>query len=77
MQYVPENGVYVYFRYNDDKTVMVVMNTNDAETNLSATRFAERIGNKTQATDVLTDVSVNLSDNLKVPAQTTAVFELK
>ena len=27
MQYVPENGVYVYFRYDDKQTVMVVMNT--------------------------------------------------
>jgi len=29
MQYVPEDGVYVYFRYDDKQTVMVVMNTSD------------------------------------------------
>ena len=27
MQYVPQDGVYVYFRYDDKQTIMVVMNT--------------------------------------------------
>ncbi|HUH34088.1 MAG TPA: glycoside hydrolase family 13 protein [Daejeonella sp.] len=76
MQYVPENGVYVYFRYDTDKTVMVVMNTNETEINVSTARFKERI-DSTSAINVLTDESVNLAENLKVPAQTTAVFELK
>ena len=77
MQYVPENGVYVYFRYDADKTVMVVMNTNDAEINLSAARFTERIKSMSEAVNVLTDESLNLADNLKIPAQTTSIFELK
>ena len=27
MQFVPQDGVYVYFRYDDKQTIMVVMNT--------------------------------------------------
>ena len=27
MQFVPDNGVYVYFRYTDKQTVMIVLNT--------------------------------------------------
>jgi hypothetical protein len=27
--YIPENNVYVYFRYTDNKTVMVLMNNNE------------------------------------------------
>eukprot|EP01136_Pigoraptor_vietnamica_P031453 Opistho-1_new@92045 len=54
MQYVPENGVYVYFRYNAEKTVMVVMNSNDKAVDITTDRFAERIGQQQQATDLLT-----------------------
>jgi hypothetical protein len=27
--YIPENNVYVYFRYTDNKTVMVLMNNSN------------------------------------------------
>ncbi|NEU08602.1 glycoside hydrolase family 13 protein [Flavihumibacter sp. R14] len=76
MQYVPENGVYVYFRYNADKTVMVVMNTNKEDTSVSTGRFSERIGKASKAVNLITDESVGLSDKLNIPAQTTSVFEL-
>jgi L-rhamnose mutarotase len=29
--YIPENNVYVYFRYTDKKTVMVVINNNPTQ----------------------------------------------
>ncbi len=41
MQYVPEDGVYVYFRYNAQQTIMCVMNPNDAEKEIDMQRFAE------------------------------------
>lgn len=76
MQYVPENGVYVYFRYDTDKTVMIVMNTNDEEINLSTDRFTERTTGFSKAVNVLEE-SLNIADHLKVSAKTTWVFELK
>jgi hypothetical protein len=27
--YIPENNVYVYFRYTDNKTVMILNNSNE------------------------------------------------
>ncbi len=35
MQFVPEDGVYVYFRYDNNQTVMVVMNTAKDQKNIS------------------------------------------
>jgi neopullulanase len=77
MQFVPENGMYVYFRYDSDQTVMIVMNTNDSESQLSASRFDERMAGFSRALNVLTNESINIADNLKVPGKTTLVFELK
>jgi hypothetical protein len=39
--YIPENNVYVYFRYTDNKTVMVLMNSNEIK--LSKLPFQESI----------------------------------
>ncbi len=53
MQFVPEDGVYVYFRYDNKQTVMVVMNTSKKEKTLSFDRFAERTNGFSKYTDVI------------------------
>lgn len=77
MQYVPENGVYVYFRYNESKTVMVIMNGSDKAKELSTKRFTERIGRFTKGLDITTDKEQSITDIIAVPAFTTLVLELK
>ncbi|RMG81389.1 MAG: alpha-amlyase, partial [Bacteroidetes bacterium] len=41
VHFVPENGVYVYFRLHDAQKIMVVFNKNAAPETLDLTRFAE------------------------------------
>ncbi|WP_298732466.1 glycoside hydrolase family 13 protein [uncultured Chitinophaga sp.] len=77
MQYVPENGVYVYFRYNEAKTVMVIMNGDDKAQELSTHRFTERIGSFSKGLDVISGQEQSITDTIQVPAFTTLVLELK
>jgi glycosidase len=77
MQYVPENGMYVYFRYNEAKTVMVIMNANDKAQDLQTKRFTERTGAFTKGVDVITGKEQSITDTIAVPAFTTLVLELK
>lgn len=77
MQYVPENGIYVYFRYNDEKTVMVIMNTGDKEENLDTSRFAQRIAGFNSAIEVTSGENLSSIQTIKAPAKTTLVLELK
>lgn len=77
MQFVPEKGMYVYFRYNNQKTVMVIVNSNDKEQDLSTTRFNERMNGFTKAVNVITDDALNSVDNIKVPAKSAVVLELR
>ncbi|SKB26625.1 Glycosidase [Parapedobacter luteus] len=76
MQYVPEDAVYVYFRYNDEKTVMVVMNTGEDEAEIDVSRFEERIRSATRAKDIINGNTVNLTAPLRLNAKSTAVLEL-
>ncbi len=77
MQYVPEHGVYVYFRYNDHKTVMVIVNANDKEQSLATQRFTERLQRFSSATDVITGKEQSITGTITIPALTTQVLELK
>lgn len=77
MQFLPQNGTYVYFRYDKDKTVMVATNTTDRETSLETARFAERMNGFISAKNVLTDTAVNDLKRIPLPAKTAVVLELQ
>ena len=77
MQFVPESGVYTYFRYDAKTTVMVVMNQNKEEKRMSTDRFAERMAGFKSAKNIVTDELIQNLESLKIPAMSTTVFELK
>ncbi|MGI8598696.1 MAG: glycoside hydrolase family 13 protein [Chitinophagaceae bacterium] len=76
MQYVPEDWVYTYFRYNNQQTVMVVMNTANEEKNIDLVRFAERTKSFTGARDIVTSDTFNLSGIWKIPPKRILILEL-
>jgi glycosidase len=77
LHYVPENDIYVYFRYNDKETIMVILNNNDSEQNLKTERFAEAIKNLTQGTDVMSGKIYRLAPDLKLQKKSALILELK
>jgi len=74
--YVPENDVYVYFRYNDNEKIMVILNNNETEQLLKVDRYAESLENKTTGTDVMTGKTFDLKSNFSIPKQTALILEL-
>lgn len=77
MQFVPQDGVYVYFRYDGNKTIMIVMNSNEQPFSLETGRFQERLGTFARAKDVLTGTSRNLNEPLNLAARTAYVMEME
>jgi glycosidase len=76
MQYVPNEGVYVYFRYDNNKTIMVATNTNDKETRLETARFSERIKGYNRARNAITGETILNLSLLNLPGKTALVLEL-
>ena len=76
MQYLPENGLYVYFRYDATGTVLVASNTSDKPATLPTARFSERIAGFSKARNVLTGETLNDLSTLALPAKTAVVLEL-
>ncbi|NTW34026.1 MAG: glycoside hydrolase family 13 protein [Bacteroidetes bacterium] len=76
MQFIPENGVYVYFRYNENKTIMVIVNQNKSSQTIETSRFAEIIKGYKKAKNIMTDETLEKLDTITVGAKTVMVLEL-
>jgi glycosidase len=77
MHFAPFDGVYVYFRYTAEKTVMVVMNRNKSATTFDTGRFAEILKGRTGARNVLTGETADIRSSLTVPGMAATVFEVR
>jgi len=76
MQYIPQNGIYVYFRYDAKRTVMIIYNSNDKDATLDTGRFTERMAGFAQAKNVITGEQLPAINNISVSGKSTLVLEL-
>jgi glycosidase len=75
--YIPENNVYVYFRYNTTKSVMVLINNSPETIAVDTKRFKENIKNYKTAKEVLTDTTFDLSKAITIEGKSALILELK
>ena len=75
--FVPNEGVYVYFRYNEAQRIMVILNKNLTDYKLDLNRFEEMLKGVQQGTDVLSGTLYKLEESLKLPANAPLILELK
>lgn len=75
--YIPEDNVYVYFRYDDNETVMVVINNAAEAKTFKTARFQENIKDFTSGKDVLTGKSINVKEDITIEEKSVLILELK
>ncbi|MFA9189586.1 glycoside hydrolase family 13 protein [Flavobacterium magnesitis] len=75
--YIPENNVYVYFRYTDSKTVMVVVNNNLTSSAINPKRFQENIKNFKFGKDIFSKKTIDLNYEFTIEAQSVLLLELE
>ncbi|CAN5213856.1 glycoside hydrolase family 13 protein [soil metagenome] len=75
MQFVPEDAVYVYFRYDNRQTLMTVMNTGKQRKEIKLDRFTERTSGFTKMKNVVTGEIRNL-ESFFLDAFESGVYEL-
>jgi glycosidase len=76
MHFAPENGTYVYFRYNDSKKIMVALNKSFKEVRLDLTRFNEMLTPQSTATEVLSGQKLSLAESLLLPPRSAMILEV-
>jgi glycosidase len=75
--YVPVNNVYVYFRYNQSESVMVIINNNPESQTFKTNRFAESIQNHLGGKDIFSGKMIDLNNEITIEGKSVLVLELK
>ena len=76
LHFVPQNGVYVYFRIHKNQTVMVIMNSNEDAVTIPRNILSEILDNFKTGTNVLDESTIDLSSDFEVDEKVTLVWEL-
>lgn len=75
MQFIPKDGLYIYFRYDNNQTVMVVMNTSDKSMKPDWSLYAERTNGFTKMKNIVSG-ETSPFNGFEIPAKECRVFEL-
>jgi len=75
LHFIPRNDIYVYFRYNNEMAIMVVLNNGNEQKQLEYKRYIEILKNYSTVIDIFTNKRVEIN-KIKVLPQSAAIFEL-
>ncbi|MGB8357312.1 MAG: alpha-amylase family glycosyl hydrolase, partial [Bacteroidales bacterium] len=76
--YVPEDGLYVYFRYNDRESVMVILNNNDSKSCLvTKDKYIESLDGFSKGYEVITGKTFDDLTSIEVLPKTAMIIDLK
>lgn len=76
LQYLPQDNVYVYFRYNDTESVMVVINNSPEERELDLSHYSEGLKDFTGGHEVISGKELKFGKTLKLAGKTSMVIDL-
>lgn len=76
-QFIPENGVYVYFRINGKNKVMVAYNSNSVSKEIKTNRFTEVLNGHASLKNIFTQTTSTIQSTLSIPAGEVLVFEVE
>lgn len=77
-QFIPENEIYVYFRYTDNECAMVALNNSNNEMKaLKPERFVESMKTYKYARNVITGEVINYLNAFTLPPKSILILELK
>lgn len=74
--YIPQEGVYVYFRESGSQRVMVVINNSKESRTLSTQRFAENLIGITSGREIITGNNIELTEPIKLNAREALIIDL-
>jgi glycosidase len=76
MHYIPVEGLYVYFRYDEKQTIMCIMNTSNTAKEIDFQKYDERTSSFKSAKNVVTEEVFSSLNKTTIPAMKMWVLEL-
>jgi hypothetical protein len=75
--YIPENNVYAYFRYNNNETVMVLINNSNETKTIKTDRFKENIKNFKTGKMLFLNLHLTCYKRNNIEPKSVLILELK
>jgi hypothetical protein len=73
----PEDGIYTYFRYNNDEAVMVMLNNSETGKKVDTKRFSEITKGYQKGKEIITSKEIPSLLEINIPAKSAMIVELK
>jgi neopullulanase len=77
MQYAPQKGIYIYFRYDAKQTILCILNTDTVSSEINFNDYAERTRDFQTATDIMSGSTYPVLEKFDIPARSIRILELK
>ncbi len=75
--YIPEYNVYIYFRYNESESVMMLLNDSNQTQNINTKRFNESLGDFKSGKDVITEKIIDVTSKITMEPKSVLILELE
>ena len=75
-QFIPANGVYVYFRIHQNQKLMCILNTNTSNSNLGLEKYQEELSTARSLKNVLTGELIKTPNSLHLSGKSFQIFEV-
>jgi glycosidase len=75
--FIPDNEVYIYFRHNQQQTVMVILNNGYQPKVLDTVRFNEFLSDKKSGIDIITGKTVEDLFKIQLSPRSAMIIELQ
>lgn len=75
-QFVPQDGIYVFFKLNNTDSIMVIFNNDEKSKTLNLDRFEECLQNVKQGTNLISGETVSLLKSIVIPAKSSTILIL-
>jgi neopullulanase len=76
IQFIPSGNVYVYFRMDAGKTVMIVLNNSDVQRSFNMEKFEECLQGRRSGKDIMTGNTLDLN-NFRIDGKKALILELR
>jgi hypothetical protein len=77
LHFVPNDNIYVYFRYDNKEKIMVILSLNKTDKAIDLDRFKEILPESFNAIDIISGKKLQVANSLMVPANKSMILEIK
>ncbi len=75
--FAPENGIYTYFRYDNEQILMIIINQSDKKAHQQVNKYQEILNNKTIGIDLYSRQTIYFEKGIQLAPKSFAILKIE